>query len=45
VEQYLGPLQTGALFYLLAFGMIVRWRVGMLREYRRLRGQIAAAGA
>ncbi len=28
--------QTGALFYLLAFGMIVRWRTQMLLEYRRL---------
>lgn len=26
----------GALFFLLAFGAIVRWRVAMLREYRRL---------
>ena len=28
--------QTGALFYLLAFGMIVRWRARMYFEYRRL---------
>jgi membrane protein CcdC involved in cytochrome C biogenesis len=28
--------QTGALFYLLAFGMIVRWRTQMFLEYRRL---------
>jgi membrane protein CcdC involved in cytochrome C biogenesis len=28
--------QTGAIFYLLAFGMIVRWRAWMLFEYRRL---------
>lgn len=28
--------QTGALFYLLAFGMIVRWRASMYFEYRRL---------
>jgi membrane protein CcdC involved in cytochrome C biogenesis len=28
--------QTGALFYLLAFGMIVRWRASMLLEYRKL---------
>ncbi|HEX8108152.1 MAG TPA: cytochrome c biogenesis protein CcdC [Kofleriaceae bacterium] len=36
IEQYISPLQTGALFFLLAFGAIVRWRVAMLREYRRL---------
>jgi membrane protein CcdC involved in cytochrome C biogenesis len=28
--------QSGALFFVLAFGMIVRWRVNMLREYRKL---------
>jgi membrane protein CcdC involved in cytochrome C biogenesis len=28
--------QTAALFFVLAFGMIVRWRAQMLLEYRRL---------
>jgi membrane protein CcdC involved in cytochrome C biogenesis len=28
--------QTGALFFVLAFGMILRWRVSMLLEYRRI---------
>jgi membrane protein CcdC involved in cytochrome C biogenesis len=28
--------QSGALFFVLAFGMIVRWRMNMLREYRKL---------
>jgi membrane protein CcdC involved in cytochrome C biogenesis len=28
--------QTGALFFVLAFGMILRWRVRMLREYLKL---------
>ena len=36
VERVVTPLQTGALFFVLAFGMILRWRVGMLLEYRRL---------
>jgi membrane protein CcdC involved in cytochrome C biogenesis len=31
------PVQTGALFFVLALGMIVRWRTGMLLEYLRLR--------
>ena len=35
--------QTGALFYLLAFGMIVRWRTQMLLEYRRLTAVGASA--
>ena len=37
IDQFISPLQTGALFFVLAFGMILRWRVGMLLEYRRLR--------
>ena len=28
--------QTGGLFFILAFGMILRWRVSMLLEYRRI---------
>jgi membrane protein CcdC involved in cytochrome C biogenesis len=31
--------QTGALFFILAFGMIVRWRLRMLMEYRALTAQ------
>ena len=31
---FLGGLLGG--FFLLAFGMIVRWRLGMYRQYRRL---------
>ena len=31
--------QTAGLFFVLAFGMILRWRVNMLLEYRRLTGQ------
>jgi membrane protein CcdC involved in cytochrome C biogenesis len=37
VEQFVTPAQTGALFYLLAFGMITRWRATMLVQYLRLR--------
>ncbi len=28
--------QTGGLFFILAFGMILRWRVNMYLEYRAL---------
>jgi membrane protein CcdC involved in cytochrome C biogenesis len=28
--------QSGALFFVLAFGMILRWRANMLMEYRRI---------
>ena len=33
--------QSAGLFFILAFGMIVRWRVSMLFEYRRLTGATA----
>ncbi|MEK3884084.1 cytochrome c biogenesis protein CcdC [Paenibacillus sp. PL2-23] len=36
VEQYMTIPQTGALFYLLAFGMILPWRIAMLGDYLRL---------
>lgn len=36
LDTVLSVQQTGALFYLLAFGMIVRWRTRMLLEYRKL---------
>ena len=36
IEQYITALQTGALFYLLAFGAVARWRIAMLLEYRDL---------
>lgn len=35
-EQYMSIPQTGALFYLLAFGMIVPWRLAMVSDYFRL---------
>ena len=36
LDTLLSAQQTAALFYLLAFGMIVRWRTRMLLEYRKL---------
>jgi membrane protein CcdC involved in cytochrome C biogenesis len=36
IDRFISPLETGALFFVLAFGMILRWRIGMLLEYRRL---------
>ncbi len=37
VEQLVTPVQTGAVFFVLAFGMILRWRAEMLVQYLRLR--------
>jgi membrane protein CcdC involved in cytochrome C biogenesis len=39
VGHLISPLQTAALFYLLAFGMIVRWRWVMYRQYHKLVGR------
>lgn len=36
LDTLISVRQTAALFYLLAFGMIARWRTAMLLEYRRL---------
>lgn len=35
--------QTGGLFFILAFGMILRWRAGMFFAYRSLSAQMPAA--
>jgi membrane protein CcdC involved in cytochrome C biogenesis len=36
LDRLLTVEQTGALLFVLAFGMIVRWRAAMLLEYRKL---------
>jgi membrane protein CcdC involved in cytochrome C biogenesis len=42
LHEYIGAVmparQTAAVFFILAFGMISRWRVGMFMQYRALRG-------
>lgn len=48
VEQYVTIMQTGSLFFILAFGMIAPWRVAMLTQFRKLSRRIdteAAAAA
>jgi membrane protein CcdC involved in cytochrome C biogenesis len=35
-DSFLSLEQTGAIFYLLAFGMILRWRLKLLLAYRAL---------
>jgi len=39
VEDVLSPQQTAGVFFVLAFGMILRWRVAMWREFHRLQRQ------
>lgn len=47
LHDYIGhivsPLQTASLFYLAAFGMIVRWRLGMYVQYQRIVGSTDVA--
>jgi membrane protein CcdC involved in cytochrome C biogenesis len=39
VENYVDVYQTGSLFFCLAFGMLVPWRIAMYVRYRRLLSQ------
>ena len=36
VDDIVSPEQTAALFFLLAYGMILRWRLAMFRQFRAL---------
>lgn len=36
IGHLISPLQTAGVFYLMAFGMIVRWRSALYAGYRRL---------
>jgi membrane protein CcdC involved in cytochrome C biogenesis len=36
IGHIISPLQTASLFYLMAFGMIARWRLVMYGQYRRI---------
>ena len=39
LDTVLSIPQTAGLFFLLAFGMILRWRMQMLLDYRALAGE------
>ncbi len=45
LHNYVGALmpakRTAAVFFILAFGMISRWRAGMYRQYRAMRAEPA----
>jgi len=43
IELYVTQLQTGALFFLIAFGAIVRWRVGLVLEFKKLQALVPPA--
>ena len=35
IEQHISIPQTAALFFMLAYGMIVHWRISMYRQYQQ----------
>jgi membrane protein CcdC involved in cytochrome C biogenesis len=39
IGHFVSPLQTAGIFFVLAFGMIVRWRADMLSRFRALTNQ------
>jgi membrane protein CcdC involved in cytochrome C biogenesis len=41
IERYINTVQTGSLFFVLAFGMLLPWRLTLYARYRRLRAQPA----
>ena len=43
ISEFISPMQTASIFFLLAFGMIVRWRVMMWFAYRRLMTESGAS--
>jgi len=43
IDRFVNVEQTGALFFVLAFGMILRWRMRMFFEYRELTTEPSSA--
>lgn len=41
IGAFVSPAQSAALLFTLSFGMVLRWRAGMLRDYLRLRVEAA----
>lgn len=43
IGHLISPLQTASVFYLMAFGMIVRWRSVMFRQFQAITREMPAA--
>ena len=43
LDSLMSMQQTAGLFFVLAFGMILRWRLKMLSQYRALTTQTSVA--
>lgn len=42
IEEYISIPQTGALFFILAFGMLLPWRIAMFLRFRKLEAELGA---
>lgn len=40
IEQHISIMETAGLFFILAFGMLLPWRLAMYQQYRKLAKQI-----
>jgi membrane protein CcdC involved in cytochrome C biogenesis len=43
IDRFITLEQTAGLFFVLAFGMILRWRMSMYFEYRRITGALSTS--
>ena len=43
IDRFISLEQTAGLFFVLAFGMILRWRMSMYFEYRRITGTLSTS--
>jgi len=41
IEQYITIPQTGAIFFILAFGMLLPWRITMFQRYKSFVGKLS----
>lgn len=42
IEQYIDVYQTASIFFILAFGMLLPWRLVMYLEYKKLKDQMSS---
>ncbi|SEN03677.1 CcdC family protein [Lihuaxuella thermophila] len=42
IEQHISIYQTGGLFFILAFGMLLPWRLAMFYQYKKLEKQLVS---
>ncbi|AUS09498.1 hypothetical protein C1X05_12175 [Laceyella sacchari] len=40
IEHHISIFQTGGVFFILAFGMLLPWRVAMLFQYKKIKEQL-----